>query len=155
MALTDILKVDCIKAPLEATDKKAAIYELVDLLHEKGRISDAPALKEAIWQRESIRTTGMGHGLAVPHGKSASCDRLAIAIGVPAQPIDFQSIDGRPVSIIFLLASPPDQATAHIQVLASVSRMMVQESFRAAMFEAKDAQTIYDLIVSQEAETAE
>lgn len=151
MQLTDIIKPDCIAVPLEATDKHAAIDELVDLLAERGRIDNAEDLKQAVWQRETTRTTGIGHGLAIPHGKAGCCDRLVMAIGKPAEPIEFNSIDGRPVRMIFLLASPPDQTGAHIQALASISRLMTRDQFRSDLLNAADAQSIYDQIVAADA----
>lgn len=150
MQLTDIIKPEAIAVPLKATDKQGAIWELVDLLAELGRIAKPDELKQAVWQRETTRTTGIGHGLAIPHGKAASCDRLMMAVGKPAEPIDFNSIDGRPVRMIFLLASPPDQTGAHIQALAAISRLMTRDEFRASVLNANDAQTIYDLIAGAE-----
>src|SRR5262245_66310315 len=109
MNLLDILTPQCIKAPLVSDEKKAVIDELVDLLASLGKVSDAAALKEAVWTREQTRTTGIGHGLAIPHGKSSGMASLAMAIGKPAQPMDFQAIDGQPVRLVVLLASPPDR----------------------------------------------
>lgn len=150
MLLTDILQPDCIKVPLQSRDKQGAIYELVDLLASKGLIQDAEALKAAVWQRESTRTTGIGHGLAIPHGKSDSCDRLLMAIGKTSEPIEFQSIDKKPVSAIFLLVSPQDQTGPHIQVLAKISRLMTRADIRAAILRATDGQVIYDVIAKEE-----
>ena len=150
MQLTEILRPDCIRVPLAGQDKRSAVEELVDLLAERGRIGDAEAMKQAIWQREATRTTGIGHGLAIPHGKSACCEGLVMAIGKPQKPIDFQSIDGRPVSVIFLLASPIDQTGPHIQALAKISRILCRADVRGAIFTATDAQTIYDLIAREE-----
>ena len=150
MQLTDILKPDCIKVPLEAQNKQNAIYELVELLAHRGRCSDAEALKRAVWQRETTRTTGIGHGVAMPHGKSPCCDRLIMAVGRPVTPIDFDSIDKRPVSMVFLLAGPPDLTGPHIVALARISRLMVRDDFRAEMLNAPDAQTIYELIAKQD-----
>ncbi len=150
MQLMEILKPDCIKVPLAAADKQGAVNELVDLLAQRGLITSAEAVKQAVWQREATRTTGIGHGLAIPHGKSDCCPQLVMAIGKTPQPIPFQSIDGRPVNLIFLLASPPDQTGPHIQVLAKISRLLTRADIRAAMFSATDAQTIYDLIAREE-----
>ncbi len=150
MNLTDVLKPDCIKVPLVSKDKRGAIDELIQVLVDRGRISDGEALRVAVWQRESTRTTGIGHGLAIPHGKAACCGELIMAIGKPATPIEFQSIDNRPVSLIFLLASAPDQTGPHIQVLARISRLMTRPDFRNAVLTAPDAQTIYDLIANEE-----
>ncbi len=150
MQLTEILTPGSIKVPLSGCEKKSAVEELVDLLHEQGRVSDAAAVKQAIWQREQTRTTGIGHGLAIPHGKSGGCERLVMAIGRPPRPLDYGSIDGRPVNLIFLLASPPDQTGPHIQVLAKISRLMTRVDVRAAMLQAADAQAIYEVIAREE-----
>jgi fructose-specific phosphotransferase system IIA component len=154
MRLTELLDADCIKVPLAAAEKQAAIYELIDLLVDAGRITDRQQVRQAVWQRESTRTTGIGHGLAIPHGKTTSCDHLVMAIGRPAQPIDFQSIDGRPVSLIILLISPADQTGPHIQALATVSRMMMNEQFRHAIRDADSAQAVYQLIEDHEKQAA-
>lgn len=150
MRITEILNPNSVKVPLDASDKRAAINELVDLLAEHGHVTDAQPLKEAVWQRESTRTTGIGHGLAIPHGKSNCVDSLIMAIGKTAQPIDFQSIDRRPVNVIILLVSPTNQTGAHIQALAQISRMMTDDTFRNAIRSAPDAASLYRLIEENE-----
>src|SRR5690606_991284 len=128
MRLTDILQSDCVKVPLVAEAKETAIYELVDLLVSQTGIGGADDLKKAVWQRETTRTTGIGHGIGIPHGKSAGVDRLRMAIGKPVKPIEFRAIDGRPVDLIILLASPADQTGPHIQALAKISRLLTDET---------------------------
>jgi len=150
MNLLDIINVDCIKSPLAATDKHAAIDELIDLLAANGRVKDPVSLKEAVWTREQTRTTGIGHGLAIPHGKCAGVSTLVIAIGKPAEPMDFQAIDGKPVRLIVLLASPTDRSSDHIQALAHVGRLMSMEDFRERIYAAPTREAIYDLFKSQE-----
>lgn len=150
MRLTDILQADCVKVPLAATDKKAAIFELIDLLAEKAGVREPQQLKDAVWQREVTRTTGIGHGIAIPHGKSAGCTRLTMAIGLTAAPMEFAAVDGRPVQLIILLTSPPDQTGAHIQALAGISRMLTDDQFRAAIKTATSSKQVYDMIVKHE-----
>jgi len=150
MRLSDILKVNDIKVPLTATDKKGAITELVQVLDEAHELKDSKVLLASVLEREATRTTGIGNGLAIPHGKCTGVDHLVVAIGKPEKPIDFESIDGRPVNLIVLLASPPDQTGPHIQALARISRLMTVEVFRAALRNATTAQQIYDAVVSQE-----
>lgn len=150
MNLLDILAPECIKAPMGATDKRAIIDELVDLLAAGKRVADPAALKEAVWTREQTRTTGIGNGLAIPHGKSAGVTSLAMAIGKPAHPVEFQAIDSKPVKLIILLASPPDKTADHIQALAKVSRYMTMESFREQIYAATSAAEIFELLRSQE-----
>jgi fructose-specific phosphotransferase system IIA component len=150
MKLLDILTFDCIRAPLAATDKKGAIDELVDVLYAARRVGDPVGLKEAVWTRERTRTTGIGHGLAIPHGKAAGMASLAMAIGKPAAPMDFEAIDGQPVRLIVLLASPPDRTSDHIQALARVSRLMTMDEFREKIYAATGPQQIYELLRSHE-----
>lgn len=150
MKLLDILTPDCVKAPLQATDKQGVINELVDLLAAAGKVKEPKALKDAVWTRECTRTTGIGHGLAIPHGKCPGMTGLAMAIGKPAQPMDFEAIDGQPVRLIVLLASPPEKTSDHIQALAQVSRLMILESFRERIYAAESAAEIYELLRSQE-----
>ncbi len=150
MKLTDVLKPDCVKVPLAAKDKTQAIVELVDLLDRAGAIRSREAVLQSVLEREARRSTGIGHGLAIPHGKSSACDELVMAIGKPAEPIDFQSIDGQPVQIIVLLASPVDQTGPHIQALARISRIMTIESVRSDMYNAESADELYRIIASHE-----
>lgn len=150
MNLLDILTPECIKAPLAATDKKGVIDELVDVLAAAGRVAQPGALKDAVWTREQTRTTGIGHGLAIPHGKCVGMSSLAMAIGKPAEPMDFEAIDGQPVRLIVLLASPPDRTSDHIQALARISRLMTMDEFRSRIYQAKSAEEIYTLLKAQE-----
>ena len=150
MRLTEILKPQNIRLPLEARTKNDAIAELVNLLAANSEITDPKKVLESVLEREATRTTGIGNGLAIPHGKCAGTNHLVMAIGRPATPIDFQAIDGRPVNLIWLLASPPDQTGPHIHALARISRLMTIDKFRQALAAAKTPQELYDAIVQQE-----
>ena len=150
LRLTEILKPDDIKIPLAATTKNEAIAELVNLLADNKEITDAKKVLDAVLEREATRTTGIGNGLAIPHGKCTGTKDLVMAIGKPATPIDFQAIDGRPVSIIWMLSSPPDKTGPHIHALARISRLMTIDKFRHALLNAKDAKEAFDIIVQQE-----
>jgi fructose-specific phosphotransferase system IIA component len=150
MRLTDILKPQNIKVPLESTAKAAAIAELVEMLAGNGEVNDPKKVLDSVLERESTRTTGIGNGLAIPHGKCTGTDHLVMAIGRPKTPIDFQAIDGRPVNLIWLLTSPPDKTGPHIHALARISRLMTIEKFRQAIAGANTPAEIYDTIVKQE-----
>jgi len=150
MRLTEIIKLENIKVPLEATNKNDAIAELVNLLAKNGAVTDAKKVLEAVLERESTRTTGIGNGLAIPHGKCMGTKDLVMAVGRAGTPIDFHAIDGRPVTLIWLLASPPDKTGPHIHALARISRLMQIEKFRQQMLAAESSQQIYDAIVKQE-----
>jgi len=152
MRLTEILKPSNIKIPLLAATKNDAIGELVTMLAANGAVTDAKKVLEAVLDRESTRTTGIGQGLAIPHGKTTGTPDLVMAIGKPAQPIDFQSIDGRPVTIIWLLSSPPEKTGPHIHALARISRLMTIDKFRQALNAAQTADEMFQIITQQEAQ---
>ncbi|MDA0802273.1 MAG: PTS sugar transporter subunit IIA [Planctomycetota bacterium] len=146
-ALCDILSLTAVKVPLAATTRQGAIDELVDLLAAQGDIGAADALKRSVWERECQRSTGIGDGLAIPHGKCPTASRLALAVGICAEPIDFQSIDKKPVKLILLLISPPDRITDHIQALGRISRALSSAAARQQAYTATDAQALFDILL--------
>ncbi len=146
MKLTSILTRECVRSPLHATDKIGVITELVDLLAEQGRLADRDRVLNAVLDRERTASTGIGQGLAVPHGKSSGCLGLVIAMGKPAAPLDFDSTDGKPVEIVVLLASPPDKTGPHIQALARISRLMLMEAFRRDLAVASTSDELWEVI---------
>lgn len=150
MRLSELLKPADIKLGLEASNKNDAISELVDLLAANGQITDPKKVLGAVLERESQRTTGIGNGLAIPHGKSNGTADLVMALGKAKQPIDFQAIDGRPVTWIWLLTSPPDKTGPHIHALARISRLMTIDKFRQALAGAKTAEEVFQIIRQQE-----
>jgi fructose-specific phosphotransferase system IIA component len=150
MRLSEMLKPANIKLGLEAGAKNEAIKELVDLLAANGEVQDAKKVLEAVLERETTRTTGIGNGLAIPHGKCNGTDHLIMALGKARTPIDFQAIDGRPVTWIWLLTSPPDKTGPHIHALARISRLMTIDKFRQALAGAKTPQEVFDIVQQQE-----
>ncbi len=154
MELSKILTIDRIRVPLAAQDKNGVITELVDLLAGTGALLNRDSALEAVLKREAERTTGIGYGLAIPHGKSEGAEQLVIAAGKPAQAVDFQSLDGRPVTFVVLLLSPPDQTGPHIQALAKISRLMNIEDFRNQVEAATTADELFQSIASCESAEA-
>ncbi len=151
MKITEILEQDCICYPLQATDKTGVITELVDVLHAKDHFTDRDMVLQAVLARERTRSTGIGLGLGVPHGKTAACKELVIALGVPAMPVEFESVDGRPCGAIVLLVSPIDKTGPHIQALANVSRLWQTDGFREALSKARSSDDIFAAIARYEA----
>jgi len=152
MILTQILQPTCVKVPLEGTNKDAIITELVDVLAARDFLVDRNAVLESVLLREQTRSTGIGSGIAIPHGKCGGVKELVMAVGIAAEPINFDSIDNRPVRIVVLLASPLDRTGPHIQALARISRLMLDETFKTRLEEAKTPEEVYDLISSKERE---
>ncbi|MFQ5591354.1 MAG: PTS sugar transporter subunit IIA [Phycisphaerae bacterium] len=151
MKITDILKKECVLVPLKATDKIAAITELVDSLAFNGLLDDRDQVLKAVLTREETRSTGIGRCLAVPHGKSRGCRTLVMAVGKAATPIDFGSPDGRPCNVVVLLASPVDKTGPHIQALASISRMWQTDTFRTKVAQAQTSDDLFDAIQHHQA----
>jgi fructose-specific phosphotransferase system IIA component len=150
MILTEVLQPACVKVPLKAKDKESAIIELVDLLDANGQLLDKKAASEAVFMREQTRSTGIGSGIAIPHGKCKGVKELVMAVGVAGKPIDFESIDGKPVTIIILLVSPVDQTGPHIQALARISRLMLDTQFRQSVEKADSGEQVYELFSKKE-----
>lgn len=150
LTVNDILDPQCVVVPLEATSKRDAIERLVDSMAAAGRISDAAAVKKAVWDREQQRSTGIGEGLAIPHGKTSAAPRLTLAVGRLAQPIDYDSIDHKPVRLVVLLVSPPDKTSEHIQALGRISRLMTSSDFRERVYSAQDPEQLVELFRSAE-----
>jgi len=150
MNLTKILQPNSIKVPLESCDKEGVITELVDLLDNNKLLEERNGTLEAVLMRERTRSTGIGAGIAIPHGKCKSAKELVMAIGIAAEPIDFASVDGKPVRIVILLVSPADQTGPHIQALARISRLMLDENFKSSLERATSAEDVYELISKRE-----
>ncbi len=150
MILTQILQPTCVKIPLEGKDKDAIITELIDVLDQNKLIQNRQTVIDAVFTRERTRSTGIGSGIAIPHGKCTAVKELVMALGVAESPIDFESVDGKPVSIVILLVSPQDQTGPHIQALARISRLMLDVDFKAALERATSAEVAYELLSERE-----
>lgn len=126
--------------------------ELLDVLNEAGLLADRQTAHDAVFTREKTRSTGIGSGIAIPHGKCNAVKELVMALGVAKEPIEFQSVDDKPVTIVILLVSPLDQTGPHIQALAQISRLMLDEKFKSALEQAPSAEAAYKLLSEREAE---
>jgi fructose-specific phosphotransferase system IIA component len=135
---------------LQGRDKESAIAELIDLLDENGQLQNKQAALDAVLTRERTRSTGIGSGIAIPHGKCSGVKELVMALGIAGEPIEFQSVDDKPVTIVILLVSPVDQTGPHIQALARISRLLLDEGFRRSLESAPSAQAAYDLLSARE-----
>ncbi len=152
MTLTQILQANCVKVPVEGRDKEAVITELVDLLDVSGALQDRNVALDAVLTRERIQSTGTGAGIAIPHGKCTAVREVVMAIGIAREPIEFESIDGQPVTILFLLVSPVDQTGPHIQALGAISRLMLNEQFRRQLEQADSVEAVDELLSAQAGE---
>lgn len=136
--LSEILSLPRVKVPLEATTKAELLRELVDVLAEDGCARDADAVLRVVREREDVLSTGIGHGVALPHGKSDACPELCIAAGVTAGPVEFDALDQEPVRLAFLLAGPESAAGAHIKALSQISHLVRRPEVRDRLIQAED-----------------
>jgi mannitol/fructose-specific phosphotransferase system IIA component (Ntr-type) len=137
LLLTDLLTIDRIKIPLQATSKDALLRELVALLGNGAGVDQEDVLR-AVREREAVLSTGIGYGVAIPHGKSAAIPDLRMAAGRTAGPVDFDALDGRPVSLFFLLVGPESAAGPHIKALSRISRIVRRDDVRERLIAAAD-----------------
>ncbi len=145
LTVNEILDPQCVVVPLQAKTKRDAIDQLVDSMVAAGRITDADAVKKAVWDRELQRSTGIGEGLAIPHGKTSAAPKLILAVGRLAEPIDYDSIDRKPVRLVVLLVSPPEKTSEHIQALGRISRLMTSADFRERVYSAPNPSELVEL----------
>ena len=152
MLLTELLSADRVRVPLAARSKDAVLEELVGVLAETGVVGDAAATLQAVRQREEVLSTGIGGGVAIPHGKSDSAGGLAIAAGVSVEPLAFDSLDGEPVRLFFLLVGPESAAGLHVKALSRISRLVRREETRRRLAAAADAAEFMAVVAEAEAE---
>lgn len=122
MHLMDFLDFDAIKTGLPGGSKKALLQQLANLAAQRLNL-DSAAILASISEREQLGSTGFGHGVAIPHGKVEGLNRIYCMFARLAEPLDYKSIDGRPVDLVFLLLSPPDSGAEHLKALAAISRV--------------------------------
>jgi PTS system fructose-specific IIA component/PTS system nitrogen regulatory IIA component len=148
MKFADFVCVDAIRAELGSEDKPSAIAELVESLVQAGAIaaSERDGIVKAIMKREELGSTGIGRGVAVPHTKHPSVDRLIGTVGVCSDGIDFNSLDGEKVQLFFLLISPPDRPGDHLRALENISRQLRDDTFCRFLKRAKTAEDIQQLL---------
>ena len=151
MLLTDLLTPERIKIPLVASEKDALLRELVELVGDGGNGADPEQILAAVREREEVLSTGIGNGVAIPHGKTSSVDRLMLAAGVARDGVDFEALDGKPVQLFFLLVGPESAAGDHVKALSRISRLLQRDTFRTRLASATHADEFYAIV--SEAET--
>ena len=148
MKFSDCVSTKSIRASLESNDKESVIVELVNSLLEAGDIKEADRddIIKAIMKREELGSTGIGRGIAVPHTKHPSVDKLVGTVGVSVDGLDFDSLDGEKVQLFFLLVSPPDRPGDHLRALENISRQLRDETFCRFLKQSKNTEDIMQLL---------
>jgi fructose-specific phosphotransferase system IIA component len=145
MALVDMVSREIVKVPLESASKPAVLRELVQVLKDAGRITDAERALISVNQREQLGSTGLELGIAVPHAKTDTVETLTLAIGISPQGVDFSALDGKPSKLFFLMLAPPNQSGPHIQALAEIAKLSRSRAFCDALMSARSAEEVVRL----------
>ena len=152
MKLTDILLLDQIVPDLKARGKQAVMVELCQALARQRPDLDADRLLEVLQERERLGSTGIGDGIAIPHGKLPNLSDLQLAFGRSVAGVDFDSLDGKPAHLFFLVVAPENSAGVHLKALARISRLLKSHAVRRELMQAKDAREIMAVILAQDEE---
>ncbi|MBU5316732.1 fructose-specific PTS transporter subunit EIIC [Clostridium bornimense] len=152
MRIIDLLNKNGIDLDFNVNSKSEAIDKLVDLMDAAGNLNDKSAYKEGILARESLSTTGIGEGIAIPHAKVAAVKKAGLAAAVSKAGVDYDSLDGAPAHLFFMIAAPEGGNDVHLEVLSRLSTILMDESFRQSLINAKDKDTFLKLIDNKERE---
>ncbi len=150
MKITSILTEDLIKVNIPGSSKEDVINAIIDLAAQSQKIKDLDKVRQAIFEREKIMSTGVGKGFAIPHGKTDAVTDIVAAFGVTEHPIDYQSLDHEPVRLLFLLIGKDSLVGAHIKLLSRISRLMNKEELRSRLLQAKSSAEILEILKEEE-----
>lgn len=152
MKILDFLKEKAISANLKSQDKKAVVQELVDLLIKAGELK--PRIKDTLIKtllnREALGSTGIGQGVAIPHGKCEDVKELVSAFGISKKGINFDSLDGEPAYIFFLLLAPIESSGPHLKALARISKLLKDKYFRDSLRNAENEKVLFKIIKEED-----
>ncbi|HEU20104.1 MAG TPA: PTS sugar transporter subunit IIA [Deltaproteobacteria bacterium] len=151
MNITDLLQKEFIIEELKSKSKKEVLYELSETFLRGNITIDLDAMVEVLLEREKLGSTGIGDGIAIPHGKLPGLENLIVSFGRSHTGIDFDSLDGKPVHIFFLLMAPENSAGQHLKALAKISRMLKEEEFRKKLMNTATLDDIYHVIENKDA----
>jgi fructose-specific phosphotransferase system IIA component len=151
MKISDLLTEDFVVTNLEGDSKDDIINAIVDLAAKSSKVLDKEKLRESVFERERIMSTGVGDGFAIPHGKTDAVSDIVGAFAVTAEPIDYESLDEKPVRLVFLLVSKANAVGAHIKLLSKISRLMNKAEFRDKLLRQRSSKEIIEMFKQEEA----
>jgi len=152
MKLSELLTPECIISDLKAHDKKGALEELSQIITEQEPTLNKGSLLQILLERERLGSTGIGEGIALPHGKVEKLNRLMVSFGRSIEGLGFDSVDDQPAYLLFLLVAPENSAGVHLQALAKISRILKDSNFRQRLMQAKSREEIYQIIIDKDEE---
>ncbi|MGA7721156.1 MAG: PTS sugar transporter subunit IIA [Ignavibacteriaceae bacterium] len=150
MKVLELLNNNYIIPSLQGQTKEEVINELIDLFKEDTRVVDLEKVRDAVLEREKIMSTGVGKGFAIPHGKTNAVNDILAAFGKSNKPIEYDSLDGHPVNLVFLLVGKDNLVSKHIKLLSRISRMMNKDEFREKLIKATTSEEILEIFKKEE-----
>ena len=150
MKVSELLKPEFIMSDLKGESKEEIINELIDVFKNDSRVEDIEKVRSAVLDREKVMSTGVGKGFAIPHGKTNAVKEIIGAFGKIKDGIDYDSLDGNPVQLVFLLVGKDNLISTHIKLLSRISRLMNKDDFRHRLMEANNADEIVKLFSDEE-----
>ena len=150
MIISDLLNPAAIVPDLKASNKNGALTQLTDALKEVESGIDRDEVISVLLERERLGSTGIGEGVAIPHGKLKTIDQLLLSFGRSREGVDFDSMDGKPAHLFFLLVAPEDSVGIHLKTLARISKLLKNAEVRNKLLEAEDRDALYRIIVEEE-----
>ncbi|MDD5755738.1 MAG: PTS sugar transporter subunit IIA [bacterium] len=150
MKLMDFIVKDAIVVNLQGTEKKDVLEEMTEALVKSKKISSREKVVKILLDREELGSTGIGQGIAIPHGKTNEVDNVVIAFGSSKQGIEFESLDGEAVYLVFLLLAPVESTGIHLKALAKISRILKDKHFRQSLRDAKDVVEVTKIIKEED-----
>lgn len=133
MKIMSFLDPKCVILPVKGKDKKSIIRELIDILERHHRVKNKEEAFKSVMEREKLGSTGVGLGVAIPHGRTSAVDKLVGALGISPEGVDFESLDGEPVHFIFLILSPLDATGDYLRAISRVARFFKDKFFRETL----------------------
>lgn len=146
MKIAELLGKDTIKLNLKANSKMEVLDQLVDVLYDAGRLNDKELYKEEILKRESLSSTGIGEGIGIPHGKTSAVKKASLALGIFRDGVDFESLDGAPVNIVFMIAAPEGANNEHLETLSRLSVLLMNPEFKEGLLSSKVPEDVFSLL---------
>ncbi len=150
MKIMDIFRKEYIIEELKAKTKRDVLAELSGVIHRENSTINHELMVNTLLDREKLGSTGIGDGIAIPHGKLADLDELIVSFGRSRQGVDFDSMDGKPANLFFLLLAPENTTGLHLKALAKISKMMKDSAFRKKLIEAKSKDELYVTIADKD-----
>ncbi|MEI0491179.1 fructose-specific PTS transporter subunit EIIC [Brachyspira intermedia] len=145
--LKDVITLDCINTDLNGTTKSEIIDEMVDILYNNGKLNDREEYKQEILKREAQSSTGMEEGIAIPHGKTKAVKIPTVAIGISKKGVDYESLDGEPSHLFFMIAAPENSNDSHIELLSKITTLLLEDDIREALLNAKSKEEVLDILI--------